>query len=245
MDNLRNIFCERRVYTHVSYTHSHPYAQLLLPLEGSLFIKTRLHQVSIEQNHLFFLPPGDEHTFYSGERNEFLVLDIPSTFFPSQDFGHLTGGLYLELDQQWQALRTLFLYEIGKNSELSHSLNDLFRYASRLLIKPEELPASVTYIHNHFQESISLDKLAALEHYNTSYYCEWFQKKTGLSPMAYIQKLRLEKAKNLLLNTDLSLLQISHEVGYEQQSSLTRLFKHKESISPTDYRKKFRKYDKN
>ena len=244
MDNLKNILCERRVYTQASYTHSHPYAQLLLPLEGSLFIKTRLHKKNIEQNHLFFLPPGDEHTFYSEERNEFLVLDIPLSLFPSQDFRHLTGGIYLSMDQQWQALRTLFLYETGRNTELSHSLNDLFRYASRLLVKQNDQPVSIKYIHDHFQENISIAKLAALEHYNPSYYCEWFQKKTGMSPLAYIQKLRLEKARNLLLNTDLTMLQISQEVGYEQQSSLTRLFKQKESISPTDYRKKFRKCDK-
>lgn len=240
MTDLRNIVCEKRAYTQISYTHTHPYAQLLLPLQGALFIKTRLHRVSIEQQHLFFLPPGDEHTFYALERNEFLVLDIPLSLFPSQYFNTSSGGLFLTMDQRWQALRNLFLYESGRNAAHSQSLNDLFRYASRLLVKKDR-PVSIKYLQDHFQEEFNLNKLAALEHYNPTYYCQWFQKKTGLTPGAYLQKLRLQRAKSLLLNTDLSLLQIAHEVGYEQQSSLTRLFKQKESVSPTDFRKKFRK----
>lgn len=240
MSDLRNIVCESRVYTRVSYTHAHPYAQLLLPLQGSLFIKTSLHRINLEQQHLFFLPPGDEHTFYAEDRNESLVLDIPLSTLPSQDYSALSGGIYLTVDQRWQALRTLFLNEMGRNAAQGHSLNDLFRYASSLLVKQEQ-PVSIKYMHNHYREKFSLDKLAAIEHYTPSYYCEWFQKKTGFTPGAYMQKLRLARAKGLLQNTDLSLLQIAHEVGYEQQSSLTRLFKQKESVSPNDYRKKFRK----
>jgi AraC-like DNA-binding protein len=241
--SLRTILCEKRVYTRVSHTHAHPHAQLLLPLQGSLFIKTGLHRVKLGQRHLFFLAPGDEHTFYAEDRNEFLVLDIPADLFSSQDLGGLSGGLCLAMDRHWEALRTLFLYEAGRGAPLNHSLNDLFRYASGLLVKYDQ-PVSIKYLQENFQENPGLEKLASLEHYNPSYYCEWFQKKTGLTPGAYIQKLRLERAKSLLLNTDLTLLQIACEVGYEQQSSLTRLFKEKESITPAGYRRKFRKYAK-
>lgn len=49
-----------------------------------------------------------------------------------------------------------------------------------------------------------------------------------ISPVEYIQNLRVKKAKEFLLNTDLTILQISQMVGYEHNSSLTRIFKHLE-----------------
>ncbi|ABO50036.1 transcriptional regulator, AraC family [Desulforamulus reducens MI-1] len=240
MDELRNILCERRIYTNSCLSHAHSFGQLLLPLQGTLFIETNLHRVRLDNKHLFFLPPGDNHTFYSKDKNEFLVLDIPASLLPEQNYKNMDGGVYLPLDQRWESLRFLFLSETGAHSKPNPSLHDLFRYASRLLYNFDQ-PVSIQYVQNHYQEKISLEYLAALEHYNPSYYCQWFQKKTGLSPLAFIQKLRLEKAKYLLINTDFSLLRIAQEVGYEQQSSLARLFRQKEGMSASDYRKAFQR----
>lgn len=49
-----------------------------------------------------------------------------------------------------------------------------------------------------------------------------------ISPVEYIQNLRVKKAKEFLLNTDLTILQISQIVGYDHNSSFTRVFKHLE-----------------
>lgn len=103
---------------------------------------------------------------------------------------------------------------------------------------------TIEYIRNHYHRPISVQQLADMEHYNPSYYCEWFQKKYGLSPMAYIRKLRLDTAKTMLKNTDYSLMQIAQQVGYQNQSTLTRLFHQYVGITPSDYRLKSRKSDK-
>ena len=65
-----------------------------------------------------------------------------------------------------------------------------------------------------------------------------------MTPNVYIQKLRLEKAKEYLIDTDLSILMISQLVGYEQQSSLARLFIKHQELSPSAYRKKYREMAK-
>ena len=62
-----------------------------------------------------------------------------------------------------------------------------------------------------------------------------------LSPVEYIQKLRIEQVKELLRDTDLSIMQIAYEVGYNHNSSLTRLFKLHENITPANYRINIRK----
>ena len=86
-----------------------------------------------------------------------------------------------------------------------------------------------------------MKKLADIEHYNISYYSEWFKNKMNVSPIEYIQNLRVKKAKELLLNTNLTILQVSQIVGYEHNSSFTRVFKYLEKISPTEFRRKIKK----
>ena len=54
----------------------------------------------------------------------------------------------------------------------------------------------------------------------------------------YIKNLRIKKAKELILETDLSMLQISEMVGYEHNSSFTRVFKEIEGVSPVQFKRK-------
>ncbi|MBO1687991.1 helix-turn-helix transcriptional regulator, partial [Clostridium butyricum] len=63
----------------------------------------------------------------------------------------------------------------------------------------------------------------------------------NVSPTEYIQNLRIKKSKELLLNTDLTILQISQMIGYEHNSSFTKVFKNSEKISPLEFRKNIRK----
>ena len=95
---------------------------------------------------------------------------------------------------------------------------------------------SVKYIDSHFTEDIDFKKLAQIEHYNPNYYTEWFKNNMGISPSDYIKKLRIDKSKELLLNTDLTILQVGESVGYKYNSSFTRAFKDIESITPKEFR---------
>ncbi len=65
-----------------------------------------------------------------------------------------------------------------------------------------------------------------------------FKKYTGLSPKAYINNTRMAYADYLLTNTDMTVLKISQEVGYNEISGFNRMFKQTFGMSPNDYRKK-------
>ncbi|MTK10890.1 MAG: helix-turn-helix transcriptional regulator, partial [Clostridiaceae bacterium] len=67
-----------------------------------------------------------------------------------------------------------------------------------------------------------------------------FKNKMKVSPVEYIQKLRIEKAKELFLNTDLTILQIAQIIGYEHNSSFTRVFKNLEKITPAEFKRKIK-----
>jgi transcriptional regulator GlxA family with amidase domain len=66
-----------------------------------------------------------------------------------------------------------------------------------------------------------------------------FYRATGQSPMDYVQSLRIEEAKQILETTDLSIEAVAHDVGYEDSSSFSRLFRRKTGITPAQYRKRF------
>lgn len=236
---MTDLMCEYRTYTDVSYSHKHSFAQLILPCEGSLHICTDIHDVLLDSDQLFFIPPESTHTFCSGGTNRFLVLDIPRAAFPECQLPLLNREIVGSFDEMWQDLRQLLDGEICRNRHNRNRVSDLVRQASFLLAR-NLVPTSAGYIHDHFNESIRLDKLASMEHYNPGYYCEWFQKRTGVTPGAYNQRIRLDHARHLLINTDLPVVQIAGLVGYEHQSSFTRMFKRLEGIPPHAYRKRWR-----
>jgi len=212
---------------------------LILPIHGILYIETNYKKLALNDEHLFFLPPDCKHSFRANKSNEFLVLDISNNMLNKYDMEKMIGGREFLFDDKWKAIRYLLLNE-ANNKKSSSSINDLFLYCYHF-IADGSIPDSIKYINEHFTEDIDLKKLADIEHYNISYYSEWFKNKMNVSPVEYIQNLRVKKAKELLLNTNLTILQISQIVGYEHNSSFTRVFKYLEKISPTEFRRKIKK----
>jgi len=231
---LESIKCERRVYDSRLNSHAHSYAQLILPMHGMLYIETNSKKLTLREDHLFFLPPDCQHTFGSEQSNEFLVLDISDKMLNKYDMEKMMGGREFLFDDRWKAIRYLLLNE-ADNKEGTGSLNDLFLYCYHF-IADGNIPPSIKYINDHFTEDIDLKKLADIEHYNICYYSEWFKNNLKVSPVEYIQNLRVRKAKELLLNTNLSILQIAQMIGYKHNSSFTRVFKDLEKITPAEFR---------
>lgn len=98
------------------------------------------------------------------------------------------------------------------------------------------------YIEEHFEDpNLSNREIAEYFHMNISYLSTFFKEKTGMSPLTYIHTVRLENAKELLLNTELTLEEISSRVGCNNSVTLNRLFKKYEGITPAVYKKKNRK----
>lgn len=98
------------------------------------------------------------------------------------------------------------------------------------------LKASLKHIHSHFTRKIDIPYLASLENLSNSRYITVFKQQTGKSPNEYIIDLRLQLAKSLLDNTNMSIRQISESVGYNDQYFFSRLFKKHLGVSPLSYR---------
>lgn len=102
---------------------------------------------------------------------------------------------------------------------------------TRLFIKAKE------YIWGHYSEEISLKKTALAVGVNSYYLSHLFREEMGISFLDYLTSVRISIAKKLLIQRELSMLQICLEVGYQDPSHFSKVFKKKEGISPTEYRK--------
>ena len=99
------------------------------------------------------------------------------------------------------------------------------------------LPA-IFYITEHFREDIDLKLCAAQIHLSVSRFSHLFTEKTGISPHRFIVSLRIDKAKELLMYSSMSVAEISRHVGFEDASYFSRIFRKYTGHTPMEYRRK-------
>jgi len=97
------------------------------------------------------------------------------------------------------------------------------------------------YMEAHFHERLKIDMLAQQAELSPKYYSEMFKKQYGITISDYITRLRVNKAKQLLLMTKDSIRSIASSVGYADEFYISRKFKQAVGISPSAYREKRRR----
>lgn len=95
---------------------------------------------------------------------------------------------------------------------------------------------AITYINKYFSRNINLESVSEYIHLNPQYFSRYFKNQVGINFIDYITKLRINKAKNLLISTDKSIKEISLEVGYTDATYFSKVFTKHEGISPHKYR---------
>jgi two-component system response regulator YesN len=107
--------------------------------------------------------------------------------------------------------------------------------------EPQDLvDQMLRYIDQHYMKNIGLNQIAGELNVTPSYLSALFHKKTGTTFIKYLTRLRILKAKELLLGTNLQIRQIAEQVGYHSTRYFTRLFVDMVGEFPSDFRKKTR-----
>lgn len=95
------------------------------------------------------------------------------------------------------------------------------------------------YLQEYLAEDLSLSVLAEEFHLNPQYISQLFKNEIGVSFLAYLTNIRMEKAKKLLLSTSLSITVVADQSGYGDYRVFTKVFKKSEGITPSQYRRDF------
>ena len=95
------------------------------------------------------------------------------------------------------------------------------------------------YLQEHLAEEVSLSVLAEEFHLSAQYISQLFKSEIGVNFLAYLTNIRMERAKQLLLSTDLPVAEVSEQAGYGDYRVFTKVFKKAEGVTPSQYRRDF------
>lgn len=101
---------------------------------------------------------------------------------------------------------------------------------------PPSLKKAIDYIDKNYMCRLTLDDLSQHIYLNKNYISQLFMKHLDVSFSNYLERVRIYKAQELLLNTNLSVMKIAEEIGYTSQSYFTKAFKKHVGMSPLKFR---------
>lgn len=133
----------------------------------------------------------------------------------------------------------LTLIEIGKAKEKVDLDKLQNTYSDRISEEPCKdllIMKIETYIKENVGDEITLTKLASIVHMNPSYLSRYYKKETGNMLSDFIKNVKIEKSKELLMNTNQKIGDIASELGFDSPSYFCKLFKNSIGVSPIEYR---------
>lgn len=107
---------------------------------------------------------------------------------------------------------------------------------SRVGIVDRRLRRALEFMHDNCGRELSLAEIADAAYLSEFHFARLFKKITGATPHAYLASLRLERARRLLAETDLSISEIGARVGYTSQSHFTKVFRAATGLTPKSFR---------
>ncbi len=128
---------------------------------------------------------------------------------------------------EWRELLRSMVIEIFEYLEQNYRTTNTGVYAE-----------IVDYVRSHYSEQINLKKVAKKFFINASYLGRAFQKTVGVSFNEYVNQLRIDEAKRLLVQTDKLIYEIANQVGFIESSYFVVKFTQEVGKSPTEYRNK-------
>lgn len=108
--------------------------------------------------------------------------------------------------------------------------------AERELPKSSPIYPAAAYVHNHRQEMVTMNEMARLCHLSPSYFSRLFRREMGENFINYVNRIKVQWAKERLRSSNDSVVQIAQELGYMDSSYFISVFKKFEGTTPLAYR---------
>ena len=129
-------------------------------------------------------------------------------------------------------------YALSIFMEIVVTLGRLYKSNSAEMETGYQIGEILTYMKNHYQEPITIARLAKFSHTSQRNFYIAFQTATGCSPIQYLIRYRISQAIELLLHTQISIGEIADRCGFSDSNYFCKIFHKKVGISPLGYRMK-------
>lgn len=243
-----------------SALHTHSCTELFCCLCGIGEFKANGSTFPVGSDDLVIINPNVEHTEISFDSNplEYIVLGVDGLTFR---FGEKSSDAYAVLNYRSYKDEIIFyLKELLKEAqEQPEGWEDICRNIFAVLLAKiqrhtnysidtvptpkinKDCAAAKRFIDEHFTEPLTLDILTEHIHVNKYYLAHAFRNTYGVSPINYLNERRIKESEYMLENTDYSLSQISHMLGFSSPSYFSQSFRRAKNMSPANYRKQMQK----
>lgn len=230
-----------RSYHTESCSHAHDFAQLVLPVSGSMEIEVGHYSGVVNDDFGMYIAPNEQHCFAGSQKNLFLVIDV-ATPNPLRDERSKSNTLNLtHSTKKFIQFTHHYLIHNERDFFTDLSINQLLLYFAANSFSPEPDPVVIKaklWIDAHFTTSVDIGSVAKHCHLSISQLQRRFKQAIGCSPAEYWRMNKLHHAKRLLSQKNCSIEAIAFEVGYENLPAFSRRFSQVFDESPSQWRRK-------
>lgn len=240
-------------------SHWHKSLEMLLVLEGSVDIMMNSEIYTLHEDDIIVINSNTVHTLFAESCVMAAIQVDISRFDPAVTTGlrelkfecnsapyddktqfnqlkciiaqllKCNGGTDRDVDMINKSLAYQLLYELVHFFQADVQENKTE--------KKERILEINDYIHQNFQKPVTLSDIAESVHISVPYLSRYFEKEMGMTPLQYINNIRLTYAMNDLLYTDKSIEEIALSNGFSNPRSYTTIFRKKYHMLPSQYRK--------
>ncbi|TJZ40674.1 AraC family transcriptional regulator [Priestia megaterium] len=247
-----------RHQTHIKRQGEFPDYQWIQCTKGRGELRVNDQVYIIKENEGMFLTPHVPHEYYPVTSewqvcwvsfNGSVIDDIMlSLQFINAGKIVLTNAesLYRMLQELMDRLEENHTSSTMQCSELLYSVilklrqDSVYIESKSRLQQITQLNPVLRYIEEYYHQPLTLEVLAQQLNVTEQYTCLLFQQSLGIRPFEYVTRVRIQKAKKLLLkNNQISVQDIARQVGYEHPSYFIKRFKEQENVTPTIFRKMY------
>ncbi len=208
--------------------------------EGVLVINNE--KFPVKKGSVLFSKPGDVRYSHLHFKCDFLHFDkIPSALFER------LKTLPPVFEPNNSNLISQKITEIIKNYCSVYSVDNISALAELLLLLKEVFNTETVenslalkakrIIHNEYSKNLNVEYIAEKCNISASYLHKIYAETFGIGPAEALLNRRIRKAKEFIINTDLSFFEIALNCGFNSQSYFSACFKNKTGVSPKDFRK--------
>lgn len=241
-----------------STLHSHSFHELFYCIEGEGTFFTTFGEQKISKNSLILVNPYIEHTEFSTEEVplEYIVIGFrgPEISLPNHTSDN---GLFYFEDQEnifefflkeiidqcsEQSLYTSIIVQYIFNAMIFkiHSITNNSLRSQETLTLSNNVTLAKNYIDNHFSKNITLEMVEERSLSSKFHLTRQFKKELSQTPIQYLNSVRLNHAKELLVSTNLTVIQIAENTGFNSYNYFCEKFKKELKQTPLEYRKEQR-----
>ena len=257
--NMGNIIALERlagVNMNAGKAHNHPYYEIYYLIDGHRVFVIEDKILKLSKNDFVIIGPDVSHVSY-GEND--VAFDRMLVYFTDEVFSSdliedkcqelANNGYSLSKANSVKATLLNFanhnfksqnkIYQEGIRLEFNLFLISLLSHGKNIKNKQSDMMVLdiMTYIHNNYNKDISLDDIAKIVYMDKYYMCKKFKKLTSYTIYDYLNTTRITVAEKKLMETEMTITEISQYVGYNNLTSFNRTFKSRKGLSPSQFRK--------